>query len=377
MEDCWYNLDPEQYYKKLQLIFMMTTPFYDPKKSYEVNYAKGPFGGFTDGKTIIEKEEPSYDFFGNKVYTPFGIPAGPLLNSNFVKAALDKGFDIPVYKTVRSRAYPCHPLPNVLAVHVKDKLTSEMAQNTALVGDDNYTQPLGITNSFGVPSMNPDIWQKDLKDALLYAKKGQLVIGSFQGTGGGGVDAYISDWVVTARLLKETGVKVIEANLSCPNEGTAHVLCLDLERTKAVLTAVKNEVGNLPLLIKGAYMSQEYLTQFVKELAPIVQGFSVINTIAAAIINEKGEQALPGNGRLRSGVCGAPIKWAGLEMVGRLKDLKLKLNLNYKIVGVGGVVSVNDYEEYRRNGADVVMSATGAMWNPYLAQEIKNNQTNK
>lgn len=349
---------------------MLTTPFYNPKKSYEQNYAEGPFGAFADGKKVTENSEPTFDFFGNKIHMPFGIPAGPLLNSNFVKAALDKGFDIPVYKTVRSRAYPCHPLPNVLAVHIKDNLTSEMAQNTRLVGDDTYTQPLGITNSFGVPSMDPDIWQVDLKKAISYAKNGQLVVGSFQGTGGGGVDAYIADWVTTARLLKETGAKVIEANLSCPNEGTANVLCLDLERTKAVLTAVKNEVGNLPLLIKGAYMSQEYLIKFVKELSPIVQGFSVINTIAATIVGKNGAQALPGNGRLRSGVCGAPIKWAGVDMVRRLDIFRKELNLDYKIVGVGGVMNVDDFVEYKKNGADVVMSATGAMWNPYLAQEI-------
>ena len=30
-----------------------------------------------------------------------------------------------------------------------------------------------------------------------------------------------------------------------------------------------------------------------------------------------------------------------------------------------------DFEDYINKGADYVMSATGAMWNPYLAQEIK------
>lgn len=355
---------------------MLHTPFYNPTKSYEDNYNEGPFGAFADGKVNEEKSEPTYDFLGFKLDLPFGIPAGPLLNSKFVKAALDKGFDVPVYKTVRSRIYSCHPLPNVLAVHIDDKLTSEMSQNTPLVGDGNYTEPLGITNSFGVPSMSPDVWQKDLKEALDYVKKGQLVIGSFQGTGGGGVDAYIADWVATASLLKETGVKVIEANLSCPNEGTANILCLDLERTKAVLSAVKNEIGNLPLLIKGAYMTEEYLVKFVNELSPIVQGFSVINTIAAAIVDEKGQQALPGNGRLRSGVCGVPIKWAGLEMVTRLKNLRDKLNLEYKIIGVGGVMNGEDYQEYRLAGADAVMSATGSMWNPYLAAEIKKSIKN-
>ena len=30
-----------------------------------------------------------------------------------------------------------------------------------------------------------------------------------------------------------------------------------------------------------------------------------------------------------------------------------------------------DFFEYRDAGADIVMSATGAMWNPYLARDIK------
>lgn len=338
---------------------MLYTPFYDPTLSYQDNYNKGPFGAFADGKKI------------DSLRIPFGIPAGPLLNAKYVKAALDKGFDMPVYKTVRSRAYQCHPVPNVLAVHIHNRLTFEMAQNTPLVADSNYTTPLGITNSFGVPSMNPDVWQSDLQSAVDYAKEGQTVIGSFQGTGGGGVDAYIADWVTTARLIQETGVKMVEANLSCPNEGTANVLCLDLERTKAVLTAVKNEIGNLPLLVKGAYMNQDYLEKFVAELSPIVQGFSVINTIAAAVVDNTGKQALPGEGRLRSGICGSPIKWAGLDMVKRLNDLRNKQQHSYMIVGVGGVMNTDDYNLYRKNGADAVMSATGAMWNPYLAQEIK------
>ena len=351
---------------------MQQTPFYDPTKSYEANYAEGPFGAFADGKKTQRNGSATHQFLGVKITLPFGIPAGPLLNAKFVKAALDKGFDIPVYKTVRSRPYPCHPHPNVLAVHIDGNLTSEMAQGTPLVADATYSSPLGITNSFGVPSMDPDIWQPDLKDAVSYAKEGQLVIGSFQGTGGGGVDAYIRDWVDTARLMKETGVKVVEANLSCPNEGTAHVLCLDLERTKKVLTAVKNEIGNLPLLIKGSYMPDEaYLRRFVEELSPIVQGFSVINTIAAAIVDKKGNQALPGNGRLRSGVCGTPIKWAGLEMVRKFAALRATHGYTFAIVGVGGVTTPLDYLEYRNAGADVVMSATGSMWNPYLAEEIE------
>ena len=98
------------------------------------------------------------------------------------------------------------------------------------------------------------------------------------------------------------------------------------------------------------------------------EGIAVINTIQTKIVDDKGGQALPGGpDRLRSGVAGAGIKWAGLEMTKKLKQIREKLGLNYKIIGVGGVMTPDDFFEYRAVGADFVMSVTGAMWDPYLA----------
>src|SRR3989344_7618981 len=96
---------------------MLREPFYDPTKSYEDNYDRGPFGAFADGGVFPQEDEPKADFVGCKVYAPFGIPAGPLLNSKFCKAAFEKGVDICVYKTVGSDIFPCHPFPTVLAIH--------------------------------------------------------------------------------------------------------------------------------------------------------------------------------------------------------------------------------------------------------------------
>ena len=108
----------------------------------------------------------------------------------------------------------------------------------------------------------------------------------------------------------------------------------------------------------------------------MVDGISAINTISAEIVDAQGKQALPGEGRLRSGVCGNAIRWAGLEMTRRLVALRAELGQRFAVLGVGGVGSVDDYEEYREAGADAVMSATGAMWNPRLAQEIKQATAN-
>jgi dihydroorotate dehydrogenase (NAD+) catalytic subunit len=361
---------------------MLHTPFYNPQKSYEENYEQGPFGAFADlssevpakggGKIFSEEDRPKCNFLGVKIHSLFGIPAGPLVNGRFVKAALNKGFDLPVYKTVRSGEYPCHQWPNVLAVKVEGDITKEKAGKGLLAGDD-YREPLSITNSFGVPSRDPDFWQKDLAGAVKYAKDGQAVIGSFQGTATGGDEKkYIGDFVLTAKLVKETGCKILEVNLSCPNEGTAHLLCFDVERVKKITEAIKNEIGNTPLIIKIAYFAAGgQLSELVQAAGKTVDGIAAINTIPAKIYNKEGQQALPGQNRLVSGTCGAGIKWAGLEMVKRLKSLRNQNDMKFTIVGVGGVMSPADYAEYKAAGADAVMSATGAMWNPFLAQEIK------
>jgi dihydroorotate dehydrogenase (NAD+) catalytic subunit len=352
---------------------MLYKPYYNPEKTYEENFKKGPYGAFADKKVYKDKKEPQYKFFGFPVHFPFGIPAGPLLNGKFVKAALDKGFDIVTYKTVRSKQYPCSEWPNVLGVQVKGNLTLDLAEK-GVIGTHTYREPLAITNSLGVPSFNPDFWQKDLKNSVKYSKRGQLVIGSFQGTTNpqSNIITYIQDFVNLARMVKKTGVKVLEINLSCPNEGTGHLLCFDIERTKIIVEKVKNEIGNTPLIIKIAYFpEQKQLKKLINCVGRTVDGIAAINTIPAKIFDKNGNQALPGKNRLKSGVCGAPIKWAGLEMVKRLKKLKEKHSLPFTIIGVGGITNINDYNKYVKNGAEVVMSATGSMWNPYLAQEIK------
>lgn len=347
-------------------------PFYDPYKSYIRNYAEGPFNAFADGKTYKQKGQPKYNFLGSKVYLPFGIPAGPLLNSNFIKAAFQKGFDICVYKTVRTSIFPCHPYPNLLAIH-QDKISVENLTKP-IKTDKQFSAPLSITNSFGVPSKDPAIWQEDAKKAINYAKSGQVMILSFMGTvrSGQSMNQFVDDFILAAKLAYETGAKILEANLSCPNIGNSGLVCYNQLATEAITKGVRKVIGNTPLVLKIGYFEDDKgLRKMAKIANEYANDIAGINTLQATIINEKGGQALPGTNRLRSGVCGAGIKWAGLDTVRRLKQIKDKNNYKFSITGVGGVVSPNDYDEYIKAGANCVMSATGAMWNPLLTQEIK------
>ena len=101
-------------------------PFYDVNRTYDDNYAQGPFGAFAqalaDPARVDNQSATSSceSFLGFPVNLPFGIPAGPLLNERFTTAAFRMGFDLAVYKNrtvagmgcTRSRTYsPCIPGP--------------------------------------------------------------------------------------------------------------------------------------------------------------------------------------------------------------------------------------------------------------------------
>ena len=353
---------------------MLKKPFYDPEKSYEDNYDYGPFGIFANKNIYKQKGEPKHNLLGQKVYLPFGIPAGPLLNSRFCKAAFEKGFDVCVYKTVRSDTFPCHPFPNVLAIHPEGNLTLEDLKKP-LIADKKYSDPLSITNSFGVPSKTVPVWQEDAKKAIKSAGKGQVLILSFMGTvkPNQTQQEFIDDYILAGRLAFETGAKILEVNLSCPNIGNEGLVCYNLDVTEKVTKGLREVIGKTPLVLKVGYYQDD---KALEKLAEIADKYSVsisgINTLQGEIRDKEGKQALPGSpARLRSGVCGSGIKWAGLDFVRRLKKIKDKRGFKFFIEGVGGVLNKKDYEEYKKAGADSVMSATGAMWNPLLAQEIK------
>ena len=351
---------------------MLHAPFFDPAKTYYENWEEGPFNGFCDDVVLPAEDTQRFSFFGIPLNYPLGIPAGPLLNGRFVNAALDKGFDVPVHKTVRSKIHPCNEWPNVLGADIPGDLTLEMAQHPIVVRNQ-YKEPLSITNSFGNPSYEPEVWQRDLRDSIAHARPGQLVMCSFEGTKRDGMSSeeYVRDWADGMQMLKDAGVKVVEANFSCPNEGAAQLLCFDVPKVQLVAHAIKSKIGDTPLVIKIAYFTDAALRELVEETGNIVDGYSAINTIPAPVINPDGSQALPGAHRVKSGICGHAVKWAGLDMVRRLSALREELGMKYEIVGCGGVTVPSDFKEYRDAGANVVMTATGAMWNPYLAKEIK------
>lgn len=350
----------------------MKYPFLNPVKSFEDNTSLGPE---ELAQPILNTHPAKRDFslFGIILDSPIGIPAGPLPTSKFIEQGLNLGYNVLTYKTVRSQKLLAHPWPNILPVEIQNQLNPEQTTEEVTTAKE-YREPVTITNSFGVPSVDPDFWQPDLKAATNLCPEGSVVIGSFQGTSGeeASFESYTADFGLTARLVKETGCKILEVNLSCPNEGKKDLLCFDVTNSKIVVEKIKNEIGNTPLIVKtGFFRDKKILENFVKTLGPIVQGIESINAVSCKILKADGKPAWADPKRLYSGVCGWGIKECGIYTVKKLLHLKQELGLEFTILGVGGVVLAQDFQDYRSAGAEIVLSATGAMWNPNLAQEVK------
>jgi dihydroorotate dehydrogenase (NAD+) catalytic subunit len=365
---------------------MKTVSTYDINLSYDANYVNGPvFNGELPVLAELNRHFPPVEFLGYQLNSTLGVPAGPLLNSAYIKLYANLGFDVLTYKTVRSAAHPSHPFPNVCVVDAQAErlFTTEKPGLHTLPDDSGALDTLSITNSFGMPSRNPAVWQADVAKALEGLDEGQLLVVSVVGTAkaGGTLVDFANDFALTAKMAKEAGAHAVEANLSCPNvQGAEGSLYQNPQAVAEVSKALKRELGNLPFMLKIGFLPDSAKVKEVVQAAVShgARGIAAINTIQAKVYDSAGSQALPGEGRLVSGICGAAIKPAGLEMTRLLFGARVELGLSpsdLAIVGVGGVMTADDALEYYALGADGVQSGTGAMWNPYLAQEYKHALT--
>ena len=201
---------------------------------------------------------------------------------------------------------------------------------------------------------------------------------SFMGTKKDGMtmDTYVDDFARTCQAAVATGAKVLEVNFSCPNVGKEGLICNDVETSRMILEALKKAKGTVPLLVKVGYFSKEQQGDLEKLLEAIyenAEGVVAINTITAKVVDQNGNQLLPGSAvRLVSGVCGAAMRWAGLEIVERIMQYKHSKGWkDFTGMGVGGVTFVEDYRADMKFGVDAVQSATGAMWKTQLAIDIR------
>jgi len=341
---------------------------YDIGATYRENYDRGP--RFSDAVASVP-ESPVKDFLGFKVRSRIGIAAGLLLNSRWIEGYARRGFDILTYKTVRSAFRPCYDPPNW--VFVED---AGEGAGPVFATDNPDSDPGKISSAvcFGMPSMAPDDWRKDVTRAKGCLGDGQILIVSVVATPEPAAtpQAVAEDFAQCARWARDAGADVVEANFSCPNvctpEGTIYQ---DVSLSRRIAKVIRQSIGNAPLLLKVGYFGDaERQSSFLCELNGVVDGITLVNGISRPVLHRDGTPVF-GEDYVNAGVLGRAIHDPSVASVAAARRIVARQQLDLEILAVGGVSQVADMDDFFQAGAGAVMLGSSPMYLPDLAIDAK------
>jgi dihydroorotate dehydrogenase (NAD+) catalytic subunit len=341
-----------------------TPQVYDYQRSYDWNYANAPANRWNGEVPPVPGD---WNFCGLKVNSPLGMPAGPLLNSDWILHYARLGFDVLTYKTVRSSNRPCYELPNLLPVSA-GQLNGD---NDVVTAADSAERTGSWAISFGMPSKEPSVWRADVERARKGLAPGQVLAVSVVASPGpdSTLESIAQDFAQCARWAKEAGAQVVEANLSCPNVCTSEgQLYTSPEASRLVSQAIREAVGKLPVALKiGLFRSAAQADALISAVSEYIDALSTTNSISASVAD--GNSKLFGG--LTRGIGGLCIRDRCLEEVRMLAAIIARKRLSLRVIGVGGVFSAEDVTERLDAGAHHIQLATAAMLDPMVAIKIR------
>ncbi len=346
---------------------------YRRDRSYLWNYRHGPSypGPFPRLERAALK-----DFLGFRVRSRLGIAAGILLNSRWIECYSRLGYDILTYKTVRSAARPCYPLPNWVYVEAPPQGVLGADPRTPLrVVRRAPRDPARATSSvcFGMPSMAPEDWRRDVSRAKRCLRRGQVLMVSVVGTprDGGTFADLVEDFARCARWAAGAGADVVEANYSCPNVTTSEgSLYEDARRSGELSRTLRDALPSTPFLIKaGHFETGPGLRAFFEAVKDHADGVVIVNGVARRVHGPDGRPVFPGHEV--AGIIGRAVHGPALDNVRRAVLLTRRNGWKIETLAVGGVLSVSEAERFFEAGAAAVLIGGGAALMPGLAAEIK------
>ena len=311
---------------------------------------------------------PGGKLFEYTLNSPLGIASGPLLNSKWVEAYARIGFDVLTYATVRSSAVPALGLPNIRPVENREQ-AAVATRRSGFNGD------LTLAVSLGTPSPEPDVWRKDVRRARERIGKGQVLIVSVLGTTppGGDREALVTDYAQTAQWAAEAGAQVIEVQLAWPDPfaDQPQAIYENLPLASQILHRVRTSVG-VPVVAKlGAFRTPRLLHDTATRLASWARGFVLVHGFQRRVVDEDGNAAFEGSGRDRADIVGADTFPAASRQVAELLAWRKAGCWDRAVLAVGGLSTVARAHETLREGADSVLVATAALYDPLFAVRFR------
>jgi dihydroorotate dehydrogenase len=337
-------------------------PRYDRSQTYRWNYDHAPAVPVGIDVPCVPGE---WTFCGRSTPSPLGIPAGPLLNGRWILYYAALGFDVLTYKTTRSASRECYPLPNLVPVQ------AALLQGGERNLPASQTMDASWAVSFGMPSMEPSVWQADIEWTRRRLPQEKILVVSVVASAQPEWTLYdlAADYARCARWAVESGADCVEINFSCPNVATCDgQLYQQADSAGFVAQRVRDAIGATPLIIKiGHVTSEPAAAALVAAVAPAATAISMTNCLAATVAAPAG----PLFGGQPRGIGGEAIRAASVNQVRLFSRLIRERCLPTRLIGVGGIFSAAHVREYLAAGAESVQLATAAMLDPLAACQIR------
>ncbi len=325
---------------------------------------------FLISHTYAPAQKITTSLFGYPLICPIGIAACPLTTSTGIAAAARRGYGVFTYKTIRTSFHPVSS-PKMYHVNIRDQITQQNIGEKYFV---HNTQPssydmLAITNSFGINSLDPAMTITDIAKARAALTEGQLLIVSMYGSGKNEQEQ-IADFVTAATIAYKGGAHILEANFSCPNLGQKNMIYQQPTLVYTICKAIHAALPLVPLIIKvGIFQDRAHMRSVIRAAYDGgACGMCGINTVQIQAIDSVGNPIF-GQKHQFSGLSGSPIRNLAIQFIKDARAIIEQENLDFILFATGGVTQPEHFDIFFAAGADIVQSATGAMWNISLATD--------
>lgn len=218
--------------------------------------------------------------------------------------------------------------------------------------------PSGMLNAIGLQNVGVEVL---IKEKLPYLKKFNTpVVINISGN-------TIEEYMELARRLEEVseaaGVAGLEVNISCPNvKKGGMVWGTNAQSTYKIISSVR-KATSLPLIVK--------LTPNVTDIKTIAQAaeeagadaISLINTLVGMAVDI--DSLKPKLANVSGGLSGPALKPVALWLVWQVFQ-----TVNIPVIGIGGIIKVEDALEFIIAGARAIEIGTANFVNPRATIEI-------
>ncbi len=214
----------------------------------------------------------------------------------------------------------------------------------------------GILNSVGLQNPGVDTFiQLEIPELKKYSCK---IIANMAGN-------TIEDYCAMAERLSDSGVDMLEMNISCPNVKAGGVAFGTNADTVLRITKEVKKYAKVPLIVKLSPNVTD-ITEMAKAAeAGGADALSLINTLLGMAIDIHSRRPILAN--ITGGLSGPAVKPIAVRMVYQVAQCT-----KLPIIGMGGITSGDDAVEFMLAGSNAVAVGTANFMNPYACIDIKN-----